>query len=50
MLDKFTGIKDSSTRVVSKLPDLTKKTQKIWEKIPLFFNVYGEENLTIIVS
>src|SRR5436190_16390627 len=27
------------TKVVPKVPDLTKKTQKIWEKIFLFFNI-----------
>src|SRR5580765_6864876 len=27
------------TRVVPKVPDLTKKTQKIWEKLFLFLNI-----------
>ena len=27
------------TRVVAEVPDLTKKTQKIWEKISLFLNI-----------
>jgi len=27
------------TRVVPEVPDLTKKTQKIWEKISLFLNI-----------